>query len=149
MKAVVQRVTSAQVSVSDEIVGRIGCGLLILLGIGSDDTEIDADHLIDKVINLRIFDDAEGKMNESLIDIDAEMLVVSQFTLFADTHRGRRPSFLEAAKPEKAIRLYEYFLASARTKVRKAEAGRFQELMKVELVNEGPVTIVIDTKKKI
>lgn len=149
MKAVVQRVSTANVAVGGAIVGSIGRGSLVLLGIANGDTERDAEYLVDKIINLRIFDDPEGKMNRSLIDIDAELLVISQFTLFADTRRGRRPSFLEAAKPELANRLYEYFLASAKSKVPMVVSGRFQAVMDVELVNDGPVTIIIDSKTKI
>jgi D-tyrosyl-tRNA(Tyr) deacylase len=147
MRAVVQRVTESRVEVANEVVGEIGAGLLVLLGVARDDTISDADYLSEKVINLRIFDDADGKMNRSLLDIGGEILVVSQFTLFGDTRRGRRPSYIEAAEPERANELYEYFVAGARTRGVKVETGVFQAMMKVSLINDGPVTILLDSRK--
>jgi len=147
VRAVVQRVSSARVTVDGEIVGEIGRGALVLLGVASADTEADADYLCDKIINLRIFDDADDKMNLSLLDITGEMLVVSQFTLYGDTRRGRRPSFIAAAQPEEANRLYEHFVAFARRYVSKVGTGTFRAMMDVELVNDGPVTIILDSEK--
>ena len=149
MRAVVQRVSHAKVTVADDITGEIGRGLLILLGISQKDAEADADYLVEKIVNLRIFVDADDKMNLSLLEIAGEMLVVSQFTLYGDTRRGRRPSFIEAAPPERANELYEYFVARAREKLAKVETGRFQAMMDVELVNDGPVTIILDSEKTI
>lgn len=147
MRAVVQRVSKASVTVDGEVTGSIGNGLLVLLGVAMADTETDADYVLDKTLNLRIFEDAEGKMNVSLIDARSEMLVVSQFTLYGDTRRGRRPSFVDAAPPVRANRLYEYFVTEARKQVRKVATGRFQAMMDVELTNSGPVTILIDSQK--
>lgn len=147
MRAVVQRVSKASVSVDGEVTGTIGSGLLVLLGISMADTEKDADYVLDKTLNLRIFEDAEGKMNVSLIDARSELLVVSQFTLYGDTRRGRRPSFIDAAPPVRANRLYEYFVAEARKQVRKVATGQFQAMMDVQLTNSGPVTILIDSQK--
>jgi D-tyrosyl-tRNA(Tyr) deacylase len=147
MRAVVQRVTRASVSIDGEVTGSIGNGLLVLLGVAMADTETDADYVLDKTLNLRIFEDAEDKMNVSLIDARSEMLVVSQFTLYGDTRRGRRPSFVDAAPPVRANRLYEYFVTEARKQVRKVATGRFQAMMDVELTNSGPVTILIDSQK--
>jgi D-tyrosyl-tRNA(Tyr) deacylase len=147
MRAVVQRVSRASVTVDGEIVGKIDRGLLVLLGVSNKDTEKDVLYCVEKTLNLRIFDDADGKMNLSLLDIAGELLVVSQFTLYGDPRRGRRPSFIEAAPPEDANRLYEYFVAEARKQVAKVETGRFQAMMDVELVNDGPVTIIIDRSK--
>lgn len=149
MRAVVQRVSHAKVTVADDITGEIGRGLLILLGVSQKDAEADADYLVEKIVNLRIFVDADDKMNLSLLEIAGEMLVVSQFTLYGDTRRGRRPSFIEAAPPERANELYEYFVARAREKLAKVETGRFQAMMDVELVNDGPVTIILDSEKTI
>ena len=146
MRAVVQRVTRAKVTVEDEIVGEIGQGLLILLGVTHQDDARDADLLVDKTVNLRIFSDADGKMNLSLADIRGEMLVVSQFTLYGDTRRGRRPSFINAASGEDALKWYDYFVAKARESVQKVQTGVFGAMMAVELVNDGPVTIIIDTQ---
>jgi len=147
MRAVVQRVTESRVEVANEVVGKIGAGLLVLLGVARNDTASDADYLTEKIINLRIFDDAEGKMNRSLVDLGGEMLVVSQFTLFGDTRRGRRPSYTEAAEPEKANELYEYFVARARGLGISVETGVFQAMMIVSLTNDGPVTILLDSRK--
>lgn len=147
MKAVVQRVSRAKVTVDGETTGEIAGGLLILLGVGKDDMEADADHLADKIANLRIFDDRDGKMNCSLVDIAGELLVVSQFTLYADTRKGRRPSYIGAASPDDANRLYEYFVEQCGKYATKVETGRFQAMMDVELVNDGPVTIILDTSQ--
>ncbi len=147
MRAVIQRVSHSKVTVGGKIVGEIGQGLLILLGVTHDDDDKDADFLIDKIVNLRIFSDDDGKMNLSLGDIRGELLVVSQFTLYGDTRRGRRPSFINAASGEDALRWYKYFVAKARETVKKVETGVFGEMMDVELVNDGPVTIILDTKK--
>lgn len=147
MRAVLQRVSRAKVSVAEEIVGEIGKGILVLLGIAGEDTEKEAVYLLEKTLNLRIFEDADGKMNLSLPDIEGELLVVSQFTLYGDTRKGRRPSFIEAAKPEKADELYKFFVSEARKQINKVATGRFQAMMDVELVNDGPVTILIDSAK--
>ena len=148
MRAVVQRVSRAKVSVGKEIVGEIGRGVLVLLGVSVRDSDKDAVYLADKVLNLRIFEDAEDKMNRSLLDIKGQLLVVSQFTLYGDSTRGRRPSFIDAAPPERANRLYESFVTEARKLVSKVATGRFQAMMDVELVNDGPVTILLDSEKK-
>ena len=149
MRAVVQRVSSASVSVDGELVGSIGGGVLVLLGVAAGDTEADADYLSDKISNLRIFEDAEDKMNRSLQDVGGEMLVVSQFTLYGDTRRGRRPSFIRAAAPADADRLYQYFVSAARRDIARVETGRFQAMMDVTLVNDGPVTLILDSEKTI
>ncbi|HTG17375.1 MAG TPA: D-aminoacyl-tRNA deacylase [Blastocatellia bacterium] len=147
MRAVVQRVTSSSVEVENNIVGEIGPGLLVLLGVARDDDVGDADYLAEKIINLRIFTDDEGKMNRSLVEIGGAMLAVSQFTLFGDTRKGRRPSFIEAAEPVKANALYEHFVARVRSLGVKVETGVFQAMMKVSLTNDGPVTILVDSRK--
>jgi D-tyrosyl-tRNA(Tyr) deacylase len=147
MRAVVQRVLRARVSVAGETVGEIGAGALVLLGVAIDDDEADADYLLEKILHLRVFDDANGKMNLSLIDTNGALLVVSQFTLYGDARRGRRPSFIEAAAPEKANELYELFVRKARKRVATVETGRFQAMMDVELNNSGPVTILLDSRK--
>lgn len=147
MRAVVQRVSRASVTVDGEITGKIGKGLLVLLGVSTNDEESDAVYLLDKIINLRIFEDAAGKMNLSLAETSGELLVVSQFTLYGDTRRGRRPSYIEAAAPEKANSLYEFFVREARKQIGRVETGRFQAMMDVELVNDGPVTILLDSRK--
>lgn len=146
MRAVIQRVSRSRVTVDGDLVGEIGSGLLVLLGVTHDDADKDADQLVDKIIKLRIFDDGDGKMNLSLLDVGGEMLVVSQFTLFADTRRGRRPSFMAAARGEIALRWYKYFIAKARETVASVKHGAFGEMMDVELVNDGPITIILDTK---
>ena len=147
MRAVVQRVSRAQVVVNREIVGMIGRGLLVLLGIAATDAESDADYLADKIAGLRIFEDAGGKMSLSAGDVEGEVLVVSQFTLYGDVRRGKRPSFDAAAAPGHARKLYEYFVERIRATGLPCQAGRFQEMMEVELVNDGPVTILLDSTK--
>ncbi|HRH41843.1 MAG TPA: D-aminoacyl-tRNA deacylase [Pyrinomonadaceae bacterium] len=147
MRSVIQRVKSASVTVDGEIVGKIGTGILVLLGVSVDDSEIDALYLLEKTLNLRIFEDSEGKMNLSLLDISGELLVVSQFTLYGDSRKGRRPSFIEAAPPEKANALYEYFVSEAKQKLLRVETGKFQAMMDVALINDGPVTILLDSNK--
>lgn len=147
MRSVIQRVSRAKVSVEGEIVGEIGRGTLVLLGVSAQDSEKEADYVLNKTLNLRIFEDADGKMNLSLLDIGGELLVVSQFTLYGDVRKGRRPSFIEAAAPDEANRLYEYFVREARKQIEKVETGKFQAMMDVELVNDGPVTILIDSEK--
>jgi D-tyrosyl-tRNA(Tyr) deacylase len=151
MRAVVQRVSRAQVTVGGEVVGevvgRIERGLLVLLGVAGTDGEADADYLTDKVVGLRIFEDDAGKMNRALGETGGAVLVVSQFTLYGDVRRGKRPSFDDAAPPEKARRLYEYFVERIRAAGLSCETGRFQEMMQVELVNDGPVTILLDSGK--
>lgn len=147
MRAVVQRVSRAAVKVDGTIVGAIEQGLLVLLGVGVDDAESDADYLVQKIAGLRIFEDNEEKMNRSVIDVGGAMLAVSQFTLYGDVRRGKRPSFDAAARPEQAQRLYEYFVSRVRAMGLKCETGKFQAMMQVELVNEGPVTIMLDSKK--
>ena len=148
MRAVVQRVKRAKVTVGREITGEIGKGLLVLLGVSVRDSEKDAVYLVDKTLNLRVFEDAEEKMNLSLLDIKGELLVVSQFTLYGDATRGRRPSFIDAAPPIRANTLYEVYVAEARKQLSKVQTGRFQAMMDVELVNDGPVTILLDSEKK-
>jgi D-tyrosyl-tRNA(Tyr) deacylase len=147
MRAVIQRVSNASVEVSNKIVGEIGAGFLVLLGVGRDDQREDADYLADKVTTLRIFADDEGKMNRSLMEIGGSMLIVSQFTLYGDVRRGRRPSYSDAAEPERANRLYEYFVERVRSLGVKVETGVFQAMMKVSLTNDGPVTILLDSQK--
>ena len=147
MRAVVQRVTQARVVVANDIVGEIGDGLLVLLAVARDDTRSDADYLAEKIINLRIFNDEQGKMNSSLLDTGGAMLVVSQFTLYGDARRGRRPSYADAAEPETANELYLYFVARARAQGVKVETGVFQAMMQVSLTNDGPVTILLDSRK--
>jgi len=147
MRAVVQRVTRASVKVEDEITGEIGKGLLVLLGVAHEDTEADADYLAEKIAGLRIFEDDAGKMNLSVIDVGGAVLAVSQFTLFGDVRRGKRPSFDAAARPQLARRLYEYFVERVRGLGLRCETGRFQEMMEVELINSGPVTVLIDSEK--
>jgi len=148
MRAVVQRVSRAQVSVNGEIAGQIGLGLLVLLGIGRDDTEADAIYLSEKIAGLRVFEDPQGKMNRSVQEAGGSVLAVSQFTLYGDVRRGKRPSFDAAAPPEKARQLYDFFVEQIRATGLRCETGRFQEMMKVELVNEGPVTILLDSGKE-
>jgi D-aminoacyl-tRNA deacylase len=147
MRAVVQRVSRAQVSVGAEVVGRINAGLLVLLGVGKSDTPADADYLAAKIIGLRIFEDEQGKMNLSVTDCGGAVLAVSQFTLYGDVRKGKRPSFDEAAPPQIANELYEYFVRKIRDGGMVCETGRFQAMMEVELVNDGPVTILLDSKR--
>jgi D-tyrosyl-tRNA(Tyr) deacylase len=147
MRAVVQRVSRARVTVREEVTGKIDRGLLVLIGIGAADTEADADYLADKISGLRIFEDEHGKMNLSLSEIAGSVLAVSQFTLYGDVRRGKRPSFDAAAPPEKARMLYEYFVERIRAAGLRCETGRFQEMMQVELVNDGPVTILLDSSR--
>jgi D-aminoacyl-tRNA deacylase len=147
MRAVVQRVQRAHVTVNGEIVGRIGPGLLVLLGVSRVDTRSDADYLADKILGLRIFDDNDGKMNLSLADTHGAVLAVSQFTLYGDVRRGKRPSFDQAATPDLARELYEYFVEKIRQGGFICETGRFQAMMQVELVNDGPVTILFDSAR--
>ena len=148
MKAVIQRVARAAVTVDDQTVGSCEKGLMILLGVAEGDTELDAELLCRKIVNLRIFTDEAGKMNLSLKDIDGEMLVISQFTLLANYRHGNRPDFLASAKPDEANRLYEYFMSLAKKEIRRVEAGVFGAHMEVSLMNDGPVTICIDTKNR-
>jgi D-tyrosyl-tRNA(Tyr) deacylase len=147
MRAVVQRVSRAQVAVHGEITGQIGPGLLVLLGITHNDTEPDATYLAEKISGLRVFEDQNGKMNLSLQDVGGSVLAVSQFTLYGDVRRGKRPSFDAAAPPEKARQLYDFFVDQIRAAGLPCETGRFQESMQVELINEGPVTILLDSAK--
>jgi D-aminoacyl-tRNA deacylase len=147
MRAVVQRVSRAQVLVHSEVVGQTGPGLLVLLGVGRDDTEADATHLAEKISGLRIFEDDQGKMNRNVQETGGSVLAVSQFTLYGDVRRGKRPSFDEAAPPEKAKQLYEFFVEKIRASGLRCETGQFQAIMQVESVNEGPVTVLLDSKK--
>jgi D-tyrosyl-tRNA(Tyr) deacylase len=148
MRAVIQRVTHARVTVADRIIGEIENGLVVLLGIARDDTKDDADYLAPKIIALRIFDDAEGRMNVSLKDIGGGLLIVSQFTLYGDVRRGLRPSWSDAAPPEIAEPLYNYFVESSRKLLGRVETGSFRAMMQVELVNDGPVTILLDSRRQ-
>lgn len=148
MRAVVQRVTRAKVTVADEVIGEIKQGLVVLLGVARDDSESDAEYLAAKIAALRIFDDAEGKMNLSVRDISGGVLVVSQFTLYGDVRRGLRPSWIDAAAPEVAQPLYEFFIAEVSKQVSETAAGSFRSMMQVELVNDGPVTIMLDSRKE-
>src|SRR6476661_10850272 len=147
MRAVVQRVSRCTVNVGSNVVGEIGAGVLVLLGVSKTDNEAAADYLVEKIMGLRIFEDAEGKMNRSVLDSGGAVLVVSQFTLYGDVRRGRRPSFDDAARPEQARELYEHFVEKVRAAKLRCETGRFQAMMKVELVNDGPVTILLDSAK--
>jgi len=147
MRAVVQRVSRARVTVNRWTSGEIGLGLLVLLGVGQQDTELDATYLAEKIAGLRIFEDVDGKMNRSVLDVGGSVLAVSQFTLYGDVRRGKRPSFDAAAPPEHARRLYDFFVDQIRAAGLRCETGRFQETMQVELVNEGPVTILLDSAK--
>ncbi|WP_407857456.1 D-aminoacyl-tRNA deacylase [Enterococcus hailinensis] len=148
MRAVVQRVSQASVTIEDQIIGEIDCGFMILLGIHEEDTQEDADYLIRKIPLLRVFEDEAGKMNQSVQDINGSILSVSQFTLYADTRKGNRPSFIKAARPETAIPLYEYFNTGLRQAGLTVETGKFGGDMDVALVNDGPVTIIFDTRDK-
>lgn len=148
MRAVVQRVSRAKVTVNDWVAGEIGLGLLVLLGVGHEDTEADVHYLAEKIAGLRVFEDEDGKMNRGVVDAGGSVLAVSQFTLYGDVRRGKRPSFDAAAPPDSARRLYELFVERIRAAGLRCETGRFQEMMQVELVNEGPVTILLDSKKQ-
>jgi D-tyrosyl-tRNA(Tyr) deacylase len=147
MRLVIQRVSEASVQINNQINGEIGKGLLILIGIEHEDIKDDADSLVKKVVNLRIFSDDEGKMNHSVIDIDGKALIISQFTLHASTKKGNRPSYIKAARPEHAIPLYNYFVAEIAKHI-PIETGEFGADMKVSLINDGPVTITMDSKNK-
>ncbi|MEJ2102461.1 MAG: D-aminoacyl-tRNA deacylase [Desulfobacterales bacterium] len=146
MRAVVQRVKQSSVKAGNEIVGQIESGLLVLLGVARDDTVKDADYLVNKIINLRIFEDQDGKMNRSLLETGGELLAVSQFTLLADCRKGRRPSFVEAAEPQKATDLYTKFVDLVREKGVNVQTGRFRAMMEVALINDGPVTVIIESR---
>ena len=145
MRAVIQRIKESSVKTKDQIIGRTGFGLLVLLGVAKGDSLSDADYLVNKIANLRIFEDENGKMNRSLIDTGGEMMVVSQFTLLADCRKGRRPSFVNAAGPELAADLYNHFVKQARNLGISVATGRFRAMMEISLINEGPVTIIIET----
>jgi len=147
MRAVVQRVSSASVTVDGQRIGEIGVGLLVLIGVSADDTHADADYLVDKIAGLRVFEDENGKMNRSVVDAGGSLLAISQFTLYGDVRRGKRPSFDEAARPDHARALYEYFVAQVRGLKLRCETGQFQATMSVSLINEGPVTILLDSSK--
>lgn len=149
MKALVQRVTKASVSVNSEVIGKIGNGLVVLVGVAGEDTERDAIYIADKIVNLRIFADEASKFNLSALEIGAEILIVSQFTLLADTRKGRRPNFEAAARPEQAEALLNYFVDRVGNSGLKVETGRFQQHMLVEIHNDGPVTIALDSKDKV
>ena len=147
MRAVVQRVSRAKVTVNEWTSGEIGLGVLVLLGVGREDSEANASYLAEKIAGLRIFEDEDGKMNLNVQQVGGSVLAVSQFTLYGDARRGKRPSFDAAAPPDKARRLYEFFVDRIRALGLRCETGRFQEMMQVELVNEGPVTILLDSAK--
>jgi len=149
VKALLQRVSRASVSVAGEEVGRIARGLVVFLGVAEGDSEKDAQYLIQKIVNLRIFADEAEKFNLSALDVGGELLLVSQFTLMADTRKGRRPSFIEAAPPEQAEQLFDYFVGLARESGLKIATGRFQQYMQVEIHNDGPVTIMLDSRDKL
>jgi D-tyrosyl-tRNA(Tyr) deacylase len=146
MRAVIQRVTESSVKTEDQIIGRTGSGLLVLLGVAKDDSPSDSDYLVKKITNLRIFEDEKGKMNRSLLETGGEMMVVSQFTLLADCRKGRRPSFGGAAGPELATALYEYFVKQVRSLGIVVATGRFRAMMEVALINQGPVTIILESR---
>lgn len=146
MRAVIQRVKESSVTVGKKQISRINCGLLVLLGVAQEDTKENADYLADKIIGLRIFEDDSGKMNRSLLDIGAEMLVVSQFTLLGDCRKGKRPSFVKAAPPDHANELYEYFVNQLRQKGISVQTGRFGAMMDVMLINDGPVTLIVESR---
>jgi len=147
MRAVIQRVDRASVVINSQLFSAIDQGMLVLLGVEKSDSEKDADYILEKTINLRVFEDEQGKMNLSLMDIAGEMMVVSQFTLLGDCVKGRRPSFVRAEEPARANELYEYFVSQAAPKVKKLATGKFQEMMQIELINNGPVTILLDSRK--
>ncbi len=149
MRFVIQRVTKAQVTVDEQVIGRIGKGYLVLIGVAEDDTEEIADKMIHKMLNLRIFSDEEGKTNLNLADVKGELLLVSQFTLYADCRKGNRPSFVKAGNPEKADALYEYIIKKCKEEVETVQTGSFGADMKVELLNDGPFTILLDSEELI
>ena len=146
MRAVIQRVDRACVKINNQEFSSIKEGILLFLGVEKEDTTTDADYILEKSINLRIFEDEQDKMNRSLLDVNGSLMVISQFTLLADCTKGRRPSFVKAEEPSKAIDLYEYFVKQASGKVKILETGKFQEMMQIELINDGPVTILLDSK---
>ncbi|MGB8683177.1 MAG: D-aminoacyl-tRNA deacylase [Candidatus Binatus sp.] len=148
MRAVVQRVSRAEVRIDGRVVGKIARGFVVLIGVAAGDNEADAAHLVDRIVGMRVFADDAGKMNLSIAQVEGELLVVSQFTLIADTNSGRRPSFIKAAAPEEARRLYDQFVSLARTRDVKVETGEFGATMEVDLVNDGPVTIILDSREK-
>ena len=148
MRSVVQRVDRAKVSVNNKVISVIERGILVFLGIEKGDSRLDADYLLDKIINLRIFEDTVGKMNISLFEIMGDILIISQFTLLGDCRKGRRPSFVSAEEPSEARILYEYFISKAKEKIKNVGAGEFQTMMKIESVNDGPVTMLLDSRKE-
>lgn len=148
MRAVLQRVTRACVRVGVDVLGEIDSGLVVLLGVGQDDTESDIQYLVEKIASLRVFDDAEGRMNLSVKDVGGAVLIISQFTLYGDARRGRRPSYSGAAQPDEAKLLYDSFVVEARRAVGRVAIGAFRSMMQVELVNDGPVTILLDSRKQ-
>jgi len=149
MRAVVQRAKKGSVEIEEKEIGKIEKGLVVLLGVGQNDSEKDAEHLIEKIVNLRIFEDEEGKMNLSVKDINGQILIISQFTLYGDCKKGRRPSFISAALPDKAVKLYDYFVKNIKNCGLKIETGEFQAMMLVKIFNDGPVTILLDSEKLI
>jgi len=149
MRVVVQRVKKGSVEIKEKEIGKIEEGLVVLLGVGQKDTEKDAEYLAEKIVNLRIFEDKEGKMNLSVKDVNGQILVISQFTLYGDCKKGRRPSFISAALPEKAIKLYDYFVKCIKNYGLRVETGEFQAMMLVKIYNHGPVTILLDSEKLI
>jgi D-tyrosyl-tRNA(Tyr) deacylase len=146
MRAVIQRVKESSVRAESQLIGQTGFGLLVLLGVAQGDSPSDADYLVNKIVNLRIFEDKKGKMNRSLLETGGDMMVVSQFTLLADCRKGRRPSFVEAADPAVAAELYEYFVKQVRSQGITVATGRFRAMMEVALINEGPVTIILESQ---
>ena len=148
MRALIQRTTGASVKVDDEVIGEIGTGLVVFLGVKFDDREEDIDYLVEKICGLRIFSDAEGKFNDSLEDLQGSVLIISQFTLYADTRKGRRPGFTGSARPETAIPLYETFISKFKARGIQVQCGRFGADMKVSLLNDGPVTVMLDSEDK-
>lgn len=147
MRAVIQRIKESSVKVEGQIIGRTGVGLLVLLGVAQNDGPADADYLVNKITHLRIFEDENGKLNRSLLEIGGEMMVISQFTLLADCRKGRRPSFVDAAEPELAADLYEYFVEQVRSQGIHVATGRFKAMMEVALINAGPVTIILESQR--
>ena len=147
MRAVVQRVSRASVVVEERVIGEIGMGLLVLLGVHKNDAEADADYLAEKIAGLRVFEDSDGKMNRSVVDVGGAVLAVSQVTLYGDVRRGKRPSFDDAARPERARELYEYFVLKIRQNGLRCETGQFQAMMSVSVENDGPVTVLVDSSK--